>query len=145
MGATLTAGQNVYVNGGFGPVEGTVVKIVPPCIWVETGFRQLRFNTDGKECDPNGKAYMYDFDVTFGPGPWVMTMNTLAVGQKIRISCGQFSCWSTVISVTPEGMEVQNDDGGGRLRFDSEGTGYYMEETFDCPGPWYIDPRGDLQ
>jgi hypothetical protein len=67
---TLTVGQDVHVNGGFGPVEGKVVKVVPPCIWVETGIRQPRFNADGKECDPNGKTYTYDFDVTFGPGPW---------------------------------------------------------------------------
>lgn len=63
---------------------------------------------------------------------------TYTVGQKIRISCGHFKCWAEAVKVNPEGVEVQND-GGGRLRFDSEGKGYYMEETCDCPGPWYID------
>lgn len=67
-------------------------------------------------------------------------MNKLAVGQRIRISCGQFSCWVGVVKVTPESVEVQNDS-GGLLRFDSEGKLYYMEETYDCPGPWYTDPQ----
>ena len=64
-------------------------------------------------------------------------MSTLAVGQSIRISCGQFNCWVRVVKVTPEGVEVRNDT-GELLRFDSEGKGYYMEETYDCPGPWFI-------
>lgn len=67
-----------------------------------------------------------------------MDVNTLAVGQKIHISCGLFNCWVGVVNVTAEGVEVQNDN-GDLLRFDTEGKGYYTEETFDCPGPWYID------
>lgn len=63
----------------------------------------------------------------------------LLVGQKIRISCGQFNCWVKVVKVTPEGAEVQNNS-GELLRFDSEGKGYCMGETYDCPGPWYIEP-----
>jgi hypothetical protein len=65
-------------------------------------------------------------------------MRVFEVGQSIRISCGQFNCWVTVFKVTADGVEVQNDS-GGLLRFDSEGKGYYMEETCDCPGPWYIE------
>lgn len=67
---TLTVGRDVYVNGGFGPVEGKVVKIVPPCVYVETANEKLRFNSDGKECGPNGKAWVYAFNPMFGPGPW---------------------------------------------------------------------------
>jgi hypothetical protein len=65
-------------------------------------------------------------------------MRDFEVGQSIRISCGQFNCWVRVVKVTPAGVEVQSDS-GGLLRFDSEGKGYYMEETYDCPGPWYIE------
>ena len=57
------------------------------------------------------------------------------VGQKIRISCGHFKCWAEVVTVAP--VEVRMNE-GGLLRFDSEGKGYYIEETFDCPGPWYL-------
>ena len=71
---TLAVGQNVYVNGGFGPVEGKVVEVVPPSIYVETDNWKLRFNLDGKECDPNGKAYTYEFNVMFGPGPWELSL-----------------------------------------------------------------------
>lgn len=66
----LTVGQNVYVNGGFGPVEAKVIKVEPLCVYVETGLHgQLRFNNDGKECHPNGKAYTYEAN-GFDPGPW---------------------------------------------------------------------------
>ncbi len=27
---------------------------------------------------------------------------------------------------------------GGLLRFDTNGKGYYMDATYDCPGPWYM-------
>ncbi len=66
-----------------------------------------------------------------------MDTKTLVVGQSIRISCGQFNCRVEVVKVTPEGVEVQNEN-GGLLRFDREGKGYYMEETYDCPGPWFF-------
>lgn len=67
----LVVGQEVSVDGGFGPVNAKVIKVVPPCIYVETGCcGQLRFNADGKECDANGKAYTYEFNAMFGPGPW---------------------------------------------------------------------------
>jgi hypothetical protein len=68
--STYSVGQNVCVNGGFGPIDGRVKRVEPLCIYVETDNWQLRFNTDGKECDPKGKAYTYEFDVMFGPGPW---------------------------------------------------------------------------
>lgn len=63
-------GGCVLVNGGFGSVEGKTVKIDGPCLYVETVNFLLRFNYDGKECGPNGKAYDYAFDITDGPGPW---------------------------------------------------------------------------
>jgi hypothetical protein len=76
MGKTnrVVIGQHVYVDGGFGPLDGTVIKIEPPCIYVETDNWRLRFNNDGKECGPNGKAYTYDFNVMFGPGPWELRL-----------------------------------------------------------------------
>ena len=63
-------GDRVLVNGGFGPIEGTIVKIARPCIYVETANWNLRFNYYGHECGPDGVAYTYPFDVTRGPGPW---------------------------------------------------------------------------
>jgi hypothetical protein len=67
---TLVVGQDVYINGGLGPVEGKVVKVVPPCVYVETANGRFRFNNDGEECGPNGKAYVYESNVMLGPGPW---------------------------------------------------------------------------
>ena len=66
---TLTVGQKVCVNGGYGLIEGKVVKIEPPCVYVEANGL-LRFNRDGKECDLNGIAYTYNSNPMFGPGPW---------------------------------------------------------------------------
>jgi hypothetical protein len=67
---TLTVGQELYINGGFGPVEGKVVKVSSPCIYVETANGRFRFNSDGKECNCNGIACSYTPDGIFGPGPW---------------------------------------------------------------------------
>jgi hypothetical protein len=66
----LVVGQEVRVNGGSGPVAGRVVKIVTPCVYIETSNGQFRFNKDGKECDPTGEAYTYANNVMLGPGPW---------------------------------------------------------------------------
>ena len=68
--STLTVGQSVLVNGGFGPVEGKVVKIHRPCIYVETANGRLRFNYYRQECGPDGMAYTYSFNAMIGPGPW---------------------------------------------------------------------------
>jgi hypothetical protein len=67
---TLVVGQEVYINGGFGPVEGKIVKVDPPCIYVEIANGRFRFNSDGKECGLDGKAFTYASNVMFGPGPW---------------------------------------------------------------------------
>ena len=67
---TLVVGYTVLVNGGFGPVEGTIVKIDRPCIYVETANGRLRFNYYGQECGPDGVGYTYPFSPMFGPGPW---------------------------------------------------------------------------
>jgi hypothetical protein len=67
---TPRVGQEVYINGGFGPVEGKVVKLSSPCIYVETANGRFRFNSEGKECDPAGATHSYTPDVMFGPGPW---------------------------------------------------------------------------
>jgi hypothetical protein len=67
-------GQRVYINGGFGPVAGRVVKVEPLCVYVETSNGQLRFNKDGKECGLDGKAYDYENNVMFGPGPWELRL-----------------------------------------------------------------------
>jgi hypothetical protein len=66
----LVVGQEVYINGGFAPMGGKVVKIMASCVYIETSNGQFRFNSDGKECGPDGKAYTYTNNVMFGPGPW---------------------------------------------------------------------------
>jgi len=66
-----------------------------------------------------------------------MNTKTLMVGQDVYMFCGHYSCYSKVVEVTPEGVVVRNTT-GGLLRFDSNGKGYYITETSDCPGPWYI-------
>jgi hypothetical protein len=72
---TFAVGQDVYLDGGFGPIEGKIVKVSPPCIYVETGAcGQIRFNNDGKECGPDGKAWTYENNVMFGPGPWKLAL-----------------------------------------------------------------------
>jgi len=51
----LAVGQEVGVNGGMGgTASGIVVKIEPPCIYVESNGL-FRFNMDGKECFPDGR------------------------------------------------------------------------------------------
>ena len=68
-------GYPVLVNGGFGPVQGTIVKIDRLCIYVETANGRFRFNSDGKECGPDGKAYSYENNTMFGPGPWELYLS----------------------------------------------------------------------
>jgi hypothetical protein len=134
---TLLVGQEVCINGGFGPVEGTVTKIVPPCIYVESNGQQ-RFNSDGKECGPNGEAYTYAFNVMFGPGPWEISrhtfrlgvhtskfpskggaMKTLVVGQDVDLAyCQRNDRRGKVVKASPSGVEVQVAD---LLRFDNDG------------------------
>jgi hypothetical protein len=71
MNTKLVIGQNVYVDGGFGPVEAKVVEIASPCVYVETGtYGQLRFNENGEECGSDGNAYTYENNPMIGPGPW---------------------------------------------------------------------------
>jgi hypothetical protein len=64
---TLVVGQDVYINWGFGRSESKVVKVVPPCIYVETmevfngrdnkqSGKLFLFNFYGKECGPDGNA-----------------------------------------------------------------------------------------
>jgi hypothetical protein len=65
----LKVGERVYVDGGFGPIEGRVAQIAPQCIYVSTEEGQFRFNSDGKECAWNGSACTYEFNVMVGPGP----------------------------------------------------------------------------
>lgn len=71
----LTVGQDVRINGGFGPVDGRVVEISPPCIYVETANGRFRFNLDGKECSPDGKACTYERNIMVGPGPWELSLD----------------------------------------------------------------------
>ena len=80
--STLTVGQSVLVNGGFGPVDGEVVKIDHPCIYVETANGCLRFNYYGQECGPAGVAYTYPFNAMIGPGPWKLDSGPFAEGEK---------------------------------------------------------------
>jgi len=62
-------GQRVLIDGGFGPVEGTISEVSSQYVCVEANGR-IRLNNDGEECDPNGVASTYTFNVMFGPGPW---------------------------------------------------------------------------
>ena len=80
----LVVGQEVCVNGGFGPIVGRVSWIEPPCIYVETRNDQLRFNREGKECSPNGTAYTYAFNVMFGPGPWEIVSDRARGGPPLQ-------------------------------------------------------------
>lgn len=66
----------------------------------------------------------------------------LVVGQEVHMSCGYYVCKGEVVEVTPEGVVVRHKDQsntGELLRFDSNGKGWYINDTFDCPGPWYIE------
>lgn len=80
----LVVGQPVLVNGGFGPVEGKIVKIDRPCIYIETANGRLRFNYYGQECGPDGVAYTYLFNAMIGPGPWKLDSGPFAEGEKSK-------------------------------------------------------------
>lgn len=79
MKKKLVVGQDVDIIGtNFGRFTGKVVKIKSPCIWVEMGNGSCRFNADGKECRPDGRAYNNawpsDYTANVGsiddPGPY---------------------------------------------------------------------------
>jgi hypothetical protein len=54
---TLSVGQNVVIEGGYGSYrDGKIVKIDPPCIYVESNGL-YRFNMGGKECFPDGTPH----------------------------------------------------------------------------------------
>ncbi len=74
---TLVVGQAVVVNGGFGPIDGTVIRIEPLSVLIDMGNGLIRVNSDGEECGPDGKAYAHEFDPTFGPGPWKIVESAL--------------------------------------------------------------------
>jgi hypothetical protein len=61
-------------------------------------------------------------------------------GQEVCVECGHYKCWGKVVKVTPSGVEVQLEN--GLLRFDNKGKGYYITETYDCPGPWFLGHTG---
>ena len=83
-----------------------------------------------------------------------MDTKTLVVGQEVDIACGYTVYIVQVVEVTPEGGAVVRTirppcppsdrfgnigfSVGGLLRFDNNGKGYYITETSDCPGPWYL-------
>jgi hypothetical protein len=63
-------------------------------------------------------------------------------GKRICISCGDAKYWYNVDKMTPEGgVEVLNHI-GERIRFDNRGKGWYVDETVDFPGPWFIEGEG---
>ena len=128
---TLVVCQDVYVRSYTQYFEAKVVKVTSSGVEVQTDCGTLlRFDNEGKECDGNG---------THAPlecGP-IRDTRTLVVGQEVCMFCGHYSCYGKVVKVTPSGVEVQNSV--GLLRFDYKGKGYYMDDTYDCPGPWYID------
>jgi hypothetical protein len=66
----LQIGQQFVIDGGYAPDVGTVVKIEPPCVYVNTGgWGELRFNADGDECNPDGTQaeghYLPQFSLPF--------------------------------------------------------------------------------
>jgi hypothetical protein len=52
----LEIGEYVYVDGGYAPDAGTVVKIEPPGVYTvnTNGWGPLQFDSDGYECNPDG-------------------------------------------------------------------------------------------
>jgi hypothetical protein len=58
-------------------------------------------------------------------------VDTLVVGQDVRMLSGCYYCQGKVTKITPEGVDV------GSLRFDKEGKGRPGSSTYEC-GPWYI-------
>lgn len=63
------------------------------------------------------------------------------VGQSIHIECGHYKSAGELVEITPSGIIVKY--GEGLLRFNSEGRGFYITETYDCPGPWFIIDGSD--
>jgi hypothetical protein len=74
----LVVDQEVCINGGVGLVWGKVVEVSPLCIYVETDWTRIRFNQDGKECGPDGKACVYEYNIMVGPGPWELSLDGTA-------------------------------------------------------------------
>lgn len=79
----FVVGQDVYINGGVGLVWGKVVEVSPPCIYVEPDKEycfplRIRFNSDGKECGPDGVACTYENNIMAGPGPWELSLDGTA-------------------------------------------------------------------
>lgn len=68
-----------------------------------------------------------------------MDTTKLVVGQEVSIACGDCVYKVEVVEVTPKGGVIVRTSSGGLLRFDSNGKGWYIEETLDCPGPWFLE------
>jgi hypothetical protein len=73
----------------------------------------------------------------------MMDTSKLVAGQGVDLSCGNYRCRGEVVKVAPEGVKVRTSQ-KELLRFDNSGKGYIVEETFECPGPWFIDEEGKL-
>jgi len=64
-----------------------------------------------------------------------------AIGQKIRIFTGDYTCTAKVVKVTPEGV-IAEGECEMILRFNSLGKGLviYGPSDIDYPeGPWFIE------
>ena len=82
-----------------------------------------------------------------------MDIIKLVVGQEVQMSCGHYVCKGEVVEVSSESVVVQHTyskecdsdpylrqwNPGELLRFDNNGKGWYITETSDCPGPWYLE------
>jgi len=137
MKLKLEVGQHVSINGGFGPVEGTISEISSPCIYVETSNWRLRFNNDGEECGPDGTAYDYSNNVMLGPGPWkILRFEDLQtgrddateteIGQDVRMQSGDQFKEATVTEITEKYIAVEpvlvGDERKYSIRFHYNGT-----------------------
>jgi hypothetical protein len=67
-----------------------------------------------------------------------MDNTKLVVGQQVELISGGYSMYGTVVSITPDAIEVSSDwPWFPVLHFDSEGEGKLNEGTAD-DGRWHI-------
>ena len=106
---TLVVGQDVYVENKIRSNKGTVIKVTPSGVEVqtETGIL-LRFDNDGCSC---GDAWYEGSWHSWHKGSWhiraMIDTKTLVVGQEVYMFSGISICKGKVIEVTPSGVVVQ--------------------------------------
>jgi hypothetical protein len=91
----LEVGQQVFIDGGFGPEEAIISDIVPPCVYVDSAQHgRLRFNSRGDECLPDGTPVIpqvaYPRGVMAGPGPFrLLSAECQSALDKISAAIGK--------------------------------------------------------